>query len=204
MSQPALIPVMPKPIRDIIEAAAHTHDLTLADIVGKGRTADVIDARHAAIKAVAEARPNVSSPALARWFGMHYTTVLYVLGRCQGKRGRDPKLLSRRLRSEVVPYLCDYLPPHWIVQEAPVIPRTGTEGWPQVAVYGERPGLKPAAWFLHVLGPSRGITKEEAVAGDMLGNLGFEVAAIRSMDDLRDMISVWGLPCRQDARSAAA
>ena len=64
----------------IIARVAEAFGFTHADIVGDGRTSDVVRARYAAIAAVREARPDLSLPRLGRLFGgRDHTTMLHAI-----------------------------------------------------------------------------------------------------------------------------
>jgi hypothetical protein len=68
--------------RVIIERIAKHHGVTAAEITGHGRRAHVMHARFAALAAVREANPLMSTPKIASYFGgRDHTTVLSALKR---------------------------------------------------------------------------------------------------------------------------
>lgn len=71
---------------EVITAIAVQHDVPVSQICSPRRTKKVVAARHAAIQAVHDACPKLSTPDIASFFGIDHTTVIYVLN---GKRGKS-------------------------------------------------------------------------------------------------------------------
>ncbi len=82
-----MVPVDRRTARDIIKEVATTHDVTLDEIVGEGRTKRVVRARHEAMWAVHVHKPYLTSVSIGRLFNRDHTLVLYVLGKLRcGKK----------------------------------------------------------------------------------------------------------------------
>ena len=58
---------------------AHKHGMSFRDLVGASRTKLLVIARDEAIRAVADARPDMSLPAIGRVFKRDHTTILHSL-----------------------------------------------------------------------------------------------------------------------------
>jgi chromosomal replication initiation ATPase DnaA len=74
---------------EIIYNVARNHGLGVRDILGGGRTKEVVKARHSAIKAVKAAKPHLSSTVIGRIFGRDHTSILWALGtlaKCEQRR----------------------------------------------------------------------------------------------------------------------
>lgn len=68
------------PVRQIIASVATAFGLTPADLVGKGRRAEVVQARYAAIHAVRQAKPHFSLSQIGSAFGgRDHSTVFHAL-----------------------------------------------------------------------------------------------------------------------------
>jgi hypothetical protein len=65
---------------ELIERIAAKHGTTYAVLKSNCRSRPVVIARHEAMRAVKEMRPNMSSPELGRLFNKDHTTALYALG----------------------------------------------------------------------------------------------------------------------------
>lgn len=89
-------------INDAILSAVQEHGVTVDEILGSSRKKRIVAARHAAIRAVAEAvdlRASCgnwtggfwSTTAIGKLFGRDHTTILWVLGRLRPSRNQ-PKL----------------------------------------------------------------------------------------------------------------
>lgn len=78
----------PLRIRRLIAEVAARHGFWADDILGPSKTAPVVEARFAAIRAAFEASPGVSSPRLASWFCRDHTAILNALGRLSLKNKR--------------------------------------------------------------------------------------------------------------------
>jgi chromosomal replication initiation ATPase DnaA len=74
-------------VRGIIAEVALAHRVTVEDILGPGRSAPLVEARHKAIIEVAVRRPAFSLPQIGRCFNRDHTTILHVL-RKHGIRGK--------------------------------------------------------------------------------------------------------------------
>lgn len=73
-------------VRGIIAEVALAHRVTVEDILGHGRSAPLVKARHEAIIEVAIRRPAFSLSQIGRCFSRDHTTILHVL-RKYGIRG---------------------------------------------------------------------------------------------------------------------
>lgn len=75
-------------IMDLIRAEVRRQGSTLFQVFSDSRDRRTVTARHAAICAVAEALPELSSKRLAEIFDRDHTTILYALGRTARARTR--------------------------------------------------------------------------------------------------------------------
>lgn len=66
-------------VRGIIAEVALAHRMTVEDILGAGRSAPLVKARHQAIIEVAIRRPAFSLSQIGRCFSRDHTTILHVL-----------------------------------------------------------------------------------------------------------------------------
>jgi len=71
--------------RAIIAAAAAEYSVTVDDILGPRRFGRFLKARHAAMRAVKLARPEMSYPTMGRIFNRDHTTVMNALGALKKK-----------------------------------------------------------------------------------------------------------------------
>jgi len=76
------------PVRQIIEQVATFHGITYDHIVGIRLDRDIVAARHDAIKAVSDARPDLSSPQIGKFFNRDHTTILHALSKTSGTMPR--------------------------------------------------------------------------------------------------------------------
>lgn len=60
--------------------------ITVQAVKGRSRTFPVVAARHAAIYAVKMERPDMSYPAIGRWFGLDHTSILHCVRKIQAQR----------------------------------------------------------------------------------------------------------------------
>lgn len=67
--------------RAIIREVTAQYGSSLHEVLGPSRAGNVVKARYAAIRAVAQARPRMSTPELGRIFRRDYSTILHALGR---------------------------------------------------------------------------------------------------------------------------
>lgn len=67
------------PMRALILSIAREHGLTYADMIGKSRRKHIVQARHEAIWAVRDARPDMSLPQIGRLFHKDHTSILHAL-----------------------------------------------------------------------------------------------------------------------------
>lgn len=65
--------------REIIEHVAHSYGVTVEAIMSKSRMDKIAEARHAAIRAVANSRPDWSLTMIGKVFGRDHTTILHSL-----------------------------------------------------------------------------------------------------------------------------
>lgn len=75
--------------RELIAAAAAEFGVGYRDVLSPDRHDHVVAARHAAIKALKEAKPHLSTPQIGRLFSRDHTTVLWALGRT--KKGKEQR-----------------------------------------------------------------------------------------------------------------
>lgn len=112
------------------------------------------------------------------------------------------------IHKAIVNYLRFILPHGWIVQHT----RNGgmskgengrakgmgaIVGWPDLAIYGQTEEAEPTVYFLEVKTPRGVATSEQRKLHDKLRDIGFPVAVVRSLDDVRAKIAEWGLPSRE-------
>lgn len=67
--------------RSIIDRVASVFGVSYGEIVGQRRNRHVVAARHAAIQAVVEARPDMTLPMVGRIFNKDHTTIMHALGK---------------------------------------------------------------------------------------------------------------------------
>src|SRR5690606_166366 len=74
------------PAKEIIAHVAALHLVPVSEIIGDSRTRRVVAARHAAMKAVADNRPDLSLPRIAKYFGgRDHTTILHAIQKLGGR-----------------------------------------------------------------------------------------------------------------------
>lgn len=74
------------PAREIIAHIAALHGVPVAEILGRRRSVPICAARHAAMKAVADHRPDLSLPQIGKLFGgRDHTTVLHAIQKLGGR-----------------------------------------------------------------------------------------------------------------------
>ena len=70
--------LMPRAVvMQIIDRVAAEHEMTRADIIGRSRRRDVVNARYAAMFAVADHFKQISYPRLARIFDRDHSTIMH-------------------------------------------------------------------------------------------------------------------------------
>jgi chromosomal replication initiation ATPase DnaA len=74
-------------IRQIIQEVA-TIDVSYDAIIGKSRDRKIVNVRHAAIRAVWDARPDLSISHIGRHFNRDHTTILHALKKTGGTMNR--------------------------------------------------------------------------------------------------------------------
>lgn len=74
------------PAREIISRVGALHGYTLAEITGPRLEKSLVQARFDAIKAVADARPDLSLPQIGRIFNRDHTSILHALKKRGGRR----------------------------------------------------------------------------------------------------------------------
>ncbi|WP_054312112.1 helix-turn-helix domain-containing protein [Mesorhizobium sp. 1M-11] len=74
------------PAREIISRVGALHGYTLAEITGPRLEKRLVQARFDAIKAVADARPDMSLPQIGRIFNRDHTSILHALKKRGGRR----------------------------------------------------------------------------------------------------------------------
>lgn len=112
----------------------------------------------------------------------------------------------------IIDYLRATLPHGWVIQHTPNKPRSkiagaqekrmgALAGWPDIAVYGRETGGTPypTAFFLEVKAPKGRVSENQHTVHDKLLDLGFDVAVVRSVDDVRAKVKEWGLPSKDAA-----
>lgn len=67
------------PVRDIIAHIAALHCLKPGDLTGPRRMKNIVEARHEAVRVVADLRPDLSLPQIGRAFNKDHTTILHAL-----------------------------------------------------------------------------------------------------------------------------
>ena len=112
----------------------------------------------------------------------------------------------------IIDYLKATLPHGWVIQHTPNKPRSkiagaqekrmgALAGWPDIAVYGKDPIYTPypATFFLEVKAPKGRVSDNQHIVHDRLMDLGFPVAVVRSVDDVRACAKTWGWPSKDAA-----
>jgi hypothetical protein len=124
------------------------------------------------------------------------------------------------LHRSIVQYLRTVLPHGFIVMH---VPNGGSRhpveaaklkslgvvaGWPDISIYGPQlipldgPCVyldAPSAWFLEVKTKTGRTSQTQHMMHDRLKDIGFPVAVVRSIDDVRDCIRDWNLPSKEVA-----
>lgn len=77
------------PAKDIASRVAAMHGFTLAELAGDRRDRKLIEARFDAIKAVADARPDMSLIRIGKIFNRDHTSILHALRKRGGRKGPD-------------------------------------------------------------------------------------------------------------------
>lgn len=78
-----------QPAQSIIRHVASLYGVSYGDIVGHRRNRKIVAARHAAVRAVADARPDMTLPGMGRVFNRDHTTLLHALRKT--KREGQPR-----------------------------------------------------------------------------------------------------------------
>lgn len=81
-------------VRRIITLAAKEHGIPVAEVVGRRQSKAVTAARVAAMIAIAEAKPHISSKDISRIFDRDHTTVLHHFKK-HGVRQSEVRVVSR-------------------------------------------------------------------------------------------------------------
>ena len=68
-----------QPAQCIIRHVANLYGVSYGDIIGPRRSREIVAARHVAVRAVADARPDMSLPMMGRVFKRDHTTLLAAL-----------------------------------------------------------------------------------------------------------------------------
>lgn len=96
---------IPPRVLAIMIEVSERHGMTVADLLGDGRTAKVARARHEAIRAVASLHMpsgQPTTPQIGAWFGRDHTTILNSLGRLSGRCGLARPWSAPRARTKRV------------------------------------------------------------------------------------------------------
>ena len=83
VSQYRVIEVKPqvRPAKSIIRDIAEAHGYTLNDILGVRRNKQLVTVRHMCIRAVADAKPEMSLPAIGRIFQRDHSSIIHALSK---------------------------------------------------------------------------------------------------------------------------
>lgn len=71
--------------KEIIAHVAAIYCIPVSEILGQRRNRPVVSARFAAMKAVADRRPDLSLPQIGKIFGRDHTTVLHAINKLGGR-----------------------------------------------------------------------------------------------------------------------
>ena len=115
---------------------------------------------------------------------------------------------EEQIHKSIVTYLRAVLPHAWKVQHTPNGGALKGEagrakgmgaiaGWPDLAIYGRIE--TPVTYFLEVKAPGGRVADHQCDVHDGLTDLGFPVAVVRSIDDVRAFIAKHNLPSREVA-----
>lgn len=74
-----------EPARDIVAKVAALHGMTASEVISARRDRKTVEARFDAIKAVADARPDLSLPQIGRIFERDHTSILHALRKRGGR-----------------------------------------------------------------------------------------------------------------------
>jgi chromosomal replication initiation ATPase DnaA len=80
----------------IVEQVAFWHDVTVADIMGRGRWQGIVIARRDAIVAIVKLYPQRSYPEVGRLFGLDHTSIIHAV---QMAGQFVPRLRGTRLKA---------------------------------------------------------------------------------------------------------
>ena len=67
--------------RAVVEAICRKYDITFGEMVGPRRSHHLVKARHEAMAAVWEARPDMSTIQIGKLFNRDHSSILYALGK---------------------------------------------------------------------------------------------------------------------------
>ena len=110
----------------------------------------------------------------------------------------------------IIDYLKATLPHGWVIQHTPNKPRSkiagaqekrmgALAGWPDIAVYGVEDVVTSVVYFLEVKAPKGRVSDNQHTVHDKLKDLGFKVAVVRSVDDVRAKVKEWRIPSKDAA-----
>lgn len=85
------------PVRSLIERVAAFHGLSYEVIVGPRRDRASVAARFDAIKAVHDARPDLTTPQIGKHFNRDHTSILHALGRLNKTKDKYLRINRNRL-----------------------------------------------------------------------------------------------------------
>lgn len=78
-------------LKVIIDLVARMHGVTFADVMGQSRSVPIVNARQAAVCALCEVRPDLSTTQIGRMMGRDHTTVVHA----RQIRGYIPRKVDR-------------------------------------------------------------------------------------------------------------
>lgn len=77
------------PAREIVSRVGAAHGYSFAEITGPRLEKSLVQARFDAIKAVADARPDLSLPQIGRIFNRDHTSILHALKKRGGRKAPE-------------------------------------------------------------------------------------------------------------------
>ncbi len=86
---------VPPIVREVIARVSSERGVSEAEILSRCGINHVVSARHEAIRQLAAERPQWSSVRIGKMFDRDHSTVLYILGRLQGRKEQVRERIAR-------------------------------------------------------------------------------------------------------------
>lgn len=88
---------MPVWAREIVERVSHETCVSIDQMAGDGKKRRIIHARNQAIYQIKEARPDISTPRIGKWFAKDHTSILHSIASHSDRTGA-PALVGYNLQ----------------------------------------------------------------------------------------------------------